>query len=146
MRICFVSKYYLLTIFILIGPAAQADTLNSNRLSVKTDQPGDPQLESKQAEIHYPVVDTEKIMRIFKAAVDRGELKLFEKQIALSALNPQQVEYIYLIGETKPTIKVYSFLNKPLPHPAMPNLYIGGVTATLDEKGHIIEAVMHSHY
>ena len=61
-------------------------------------------------------------------------------------LKPQQVEYIYKIGEQKPIVKVYSLLDKPLPLPTMPDIRVAGVTVILDAKGHIIEAVVHCHH
>jgi hypothetical protein len=139
-------KYFFIFTFIVTGAFSHADTLNGSRFLVKTGLPTGSQSESVQIEIPYPKTNTEQIAQIFKAAVNRGELKLFEATIAFSELKPQHVEYVYRFGETIPTVKVYSLLNKSLPFPAMPEVHIEGVTVILDAKGHIIEAVMHSHY
>ncbi|WP_455196994.1 hypothetical protein [Kaarinaea lacus] len=141
------GKYLYLILFILfICAPVQANSQSQNYFLVKMDQPVESQSESKQTEIFNPSVNTEQVIEIFRAAVNRGELQLFEQKIAFSTLKPQQVEYIYKIGEQKPIVKVYSLLNKPLPLPSMPDIRVEGVTVILDAKGHIIEAVVHCHH
>ena len=137
------GKYRYLMLFMLIFCApVQANSQSHNYFLVKMDQP----VESQQTELIYPSVNAEQVIEIFRAAVNRGELQLFEQQIAFSMLKPQQVEYIYKIGEQKPIVKVYSLLDKPLPLPTMPDIRVAGVTVILDAKGHIIEAVVHCHH
>jgi len=131
--------------FIVTGASSVADPLSGKRLLVKKDQSAGSQKESVQTEIRYPKTNTEQIAEIFKAAVNRGELKLFEAPVAFSELKPQHVEYLYQFGKAVPTVKVYSLLNKSLPLPAMPEIHIKGVTVILNAKGHIIETVMHTH-
>ena len=56
------------------------------------------------------------------------------------------VEFTYTIGKEQPIVKVYSLLIKSMPLPAMPDIHIEGVTVILDEDGHILEAIAHSHH
>ncbi|WP_455220256.1 hypothetical protein [Kaarinaea lacus] len=137
------TKYLYIILFVLCSVSTQADTLTGNYFSVKMEQPLDSPPEPSELECLYPAVDTQKIIKVFKAAVNRGELELFEQTITFSALKPQQVEYTYKVGEEKPTIKVYSLLNETIPLPAMPAMRVEAVTVTLDHKGRIIEAVVH---
>ncbi|WP_455206488.1 hypothetical protein [Kaarinaea lacus] len=138
-------KFLYLVLVSLIGVSAYAETLTTYCLLAKLEPGTATQTESAPGEIPYPQINTDEVIGIFKAAVNRGELILFENQVAYSNLKPQHVEYIYKIGETKPTIKVYSLLNKSMPLPAMPDIHVEGVTVILDAKGHIIEAVVHCH-
>ena len=138
-------KFLYLVLVSLIGVSVHAETLTTCCLMAKLEQDTATQTESAPGEIPHPQINIDEVIGIFKVAVNRGELILFEKQIAYSNLKPQHVEYIYKIGETKPTIKVYSLLNKSMPLPAMPDIHVEGVTVILDAKGHIIEAVVHCH-
>lgn len=115
----------------------------------KTEGPASSWADTKadnRVDIPYPEINTEQVIQVFRKAVERGELKLFEMSVAFSALKPQRVEYIYKIGVKEPTIKVYSLLSKPMPLPAMPDILIDGVTAILDKDGRILEAIVHCHH
>lgn len=140
------GKFLSIILLALCSVSTQAETLTGSYFMVKMERPLDSQPEPSQSDILYPYVNTQKIIEVFKAAVNRGELELFEQTIEFSALRPQQVEFTYKVGEEKPTIKVYSMLNKSMPLPAMPDMRVEAVTVTLDEKGRIIEAVVHVHH
>jgi len=139
----YLYKYLYLVLFALCGVSTQAGTLTGYNLSVKMEQPLDSLSEPSELECLYPAVDIQKIIKVFKAAVNRGELELFAHTINFSALKPRQVKYTYDVGEEKPIIKVYSLLKETIPLPAMPNMRVEAVTATMDDKGRIIEAVVH---
>jgi hypothetical protein len=136
-------KSLCLVLLALCSVSTQADTLTGYNLSVKMEQPLDSLPEPSELECLYPAVNIQKIISVFKAAVNRGELELFAQTISFSALKPRQVKYTYDVGEEKPVIKVYSLLNETIPLPAMPDMRVDAVTATLDDKGRIIEAVVH---
>jgi hypothetical protein len=140
------NKYLHVFLLAFYCVTAQATTQPERCFLVKLDQPVESHTESTTTDILSPQVNPDKVIEIFNAAVSRGELKLFEQQIGISALKPQRVEYIYQVGEQKPTVKVYSLLDKPMPLPAMPEIRIEGVTVILDARGHIIEAVVHCHH
>jgi hypothetical protein len=140
------GKYLSIVLLALCSVSTQAEILTGSHIMVKMERPLDSLPESSQSDILYPSVNTQRIIEVFKAAVDRGELQLFEQTVEFSALRPQQVELTYKVGEEKPTIKVYSMLNKAIPLPAMPDMRVEAVTVTLDGKGRIIEAVVHVHH
>jgi hypothetical protein len=100
----------------------------------------------KRMYLPYPEINTEQVIQVFRKAVERGELQLFEMSVAFSALKPKRVEYTYKIGVKEPTIKVYSLLSKPMPLPAMPDILIEGVTVILSKDGRILEAIVHVHH
>jgi len=140
------QKHLVVILLALYSVSTQADTLTGNFYTVKMEPPLESLPAPSESDVPCPTVDTQKIIEVFKAAVNRGELELFEQTISFSALRPQQVEYTYKVGEEKPTIKVYSLLNKAIPLPAMPEMRVEAVTVTLDHKGRIIEAVVHVHH
>lgn len=137
-------KYCYIVVLIFFSSLVQAQP--KCVLLAKMEESSSARADTKKIDMPYPQVDSEEVVRIFKKAVERGELKLFEMTVAFSALKPQQVEYTYKIGKKEPTIKVYSLLTKPMPLPDMPDILIEGVTVILDKDGHILEAIAHCHH
>ena len=86
------------------------------------------------------------MVEVFKKAVERGELNLFEIIVAFSALEPLRVEYIYYVGEQQPTVKFYSQLKKPIPLSNIPDILIQGVSVIMGKDGRILEAIAHRHH
>ena len=139
-------KYCHLLVLILFSSVVQAH-LNpecTSRVHFKGSTSSLPN--NTNTKIPYPQINTELVVQIFKKAVERGELKLFEVPVSFAELKPQQVEFTYTIGKEQPIVKVYSLLIKSMPLPAMPDIHIEGVTVILDEDGHILEAIAHSHH
>jgi hypothetical protein len=88
---------------------------------------------------HNPI----KTLDVFYRAVNRGELIVFDKKIEKSLLIPMQVEYIYKFDGTKPLVKIYSELRYPVPIPQQTGIKLRGISAILDDTGHIIEVRAH---
>ena len=88
---------------------------------------------------HNPI----KTLDVFYRAVNRGELIVFDKKIEKSLLIPMQVEYIYKFDGTKPLVKIYSELKYPVPIPQQNGIKLKGISAILDDTGHIIEVRAH---
>lgn len=98
---------------------------------------------SEKTDMPYPKIDVIKIFNIFLHAVDQGQMKLFDKRITRNMLEPLRVEYIYTPEDPYPKIRVFSSLLEPFPMPAVPNVYIKGVSGVMDVNGNIIESIAH---
>lgn len=83
------------------------------------------------------------VVEIFLDAVDRGELIVFDNIISRSILDPVQVKYVYTFNQTEPSISVYSLLKQPLAIPGVDNCTAGGIEASLDVDGTIIDSSVH---
>jgi len=93
--------------------------------------------------IPYPRIEIQQVFGIFHAAVDRGELILFEERLTRRCIEARNVIYEYRPGNRYPLIKIYSDIIEPMAVPDMPSMRIIGVTAVLDEDGHVIETIAH---
>lgn len=80
---------------------------------------------------------------IFYQAVNRGELIIFGQKIEKSLLIPMQVEYIYKFDGTKPFVKIYSELKYDVSIAQHPEIKLRGISAVLNNSGHIIETSAH---
>lgn len=98
-----------------------------------------PPLGLTRSLLHDPLQITE----LFLQAVDRGELKVFEYTLDQSMIVPARVEYLYDLESGSSEIIVYSDLKQPLPVPGHDDCYLGGVSASLDRNGTIIETLGH---
>ena len=87
--------------------------------------------------------DPREVVRIFLKAVDRGELMVFDQKLDRSRIIPVRVEYVYELDSLTSRMKVYSELKHPSPVPDHPDCRLRGVSAILDNYGHIIETVAH---
>ena len=139
-------KISYIVVLVFFSSLVHAHTQPKCTLLAKAEGPASSRGDTKKIDIPYPQVNSEQVILVFKKAVERGELKLFEMTVAFSALKPQQVEYTYKIGKKEPTVKVYSLLTKPIPLPDMPDILIEGVTVIMDRDGHILEAIVHCHH
>ena len=83
------------------------------------------------------------VVEIYLQAVDRGELVVFGRKLNKSMLVPVRDEYVYELKTVIPRVKVYSELKLPMPVPGQENCKLGGVSATLDAKGRIIDTQAH---
>ena len=90
-------------------------------------------------EKHEPL----KIIEIFYKAVDRGELIVFEQILDRTVLIPLRVEYVYELDGSKPIVKIYSEIKKPMPIAEHGGILLRGISAILDGDGHIIEIRAH---
>ena len=93
--------------------------------------------------IPYPAIDPQQVVDVFMAAVGRGELLVFGEAVAVDALDPRQVEYVYALETRLPTVRVHAILNQPLSIPGAPNVRGTAVTGVLDEMGRIVDSVLH---
>ena len=91
----------------------------------------------------YPKINVREVFGIFLKAVDLGQMQLFDKTLTREMLHPLKVEYIYTLEDQYPTVNVYSELLKPISLPAMPDVYIIGVSGIMDVSGNIIESIAH---
>ena len=83
------------------------------------------------------------VVRIFFKAVDRGELIVFDQRLDRSMINPVRVEYAYELDSNTSRMKVYSELRQPAPVPGHPDCALRGVSAILDNYGHITDIEAH---
>ena len=84
-----------------------------------------------------------KIIEIFYKAVDRGELIVFEQTLDRTVFIPLRVEYVYELDGSKPTVKIYLEIKKPIPIADHEGILLRGISAILDGSGHIIEIRAH---
>ena len=83
----------------------------------------------------YPKINVREVFGIFLKAVDLGQMQLFYKTLTR--------EMLYTLEDQYPTVNVYSELLKPISLPAMPDVYIIGVSGIMDVSGNIIESIAH---
>jgi hypothetical protein len=96
-----------------------------------------------EAILPYPKINVREVFGIFLKAVDLGQMQLFDKTLTREMLHPLKVEYVYTTEDLYPTVNVYSELLKPIPLPAMPDVYIMGVSGIMDVSGNITESIAH---
>jgi hypothetical protein len=93
--------------------------------------------------IPYPAIDPQQVVDVFMAAVGRGELLVFNEPLAVDALDPRQVEYVYTLETRLPTVRVHAILRQPFPIPGAPNVRGTAVTGVLDWMGRIVDSILH---
>ena len=135
-------RIYLLIMLLLGNSAVFADSPCVDLLA-KLDIHREQQESSSETVLPYPKINVREVFRIFLQAVDLGQMQLFDKTLTREMLQPQKVQYSYTPEDLYPTVNVYSALLKPIPLPAMPDVYIIGVSGILDVGGNIIESIAH---
>ena len=93
--------------------------------------------------IPQPENKFDEVVDIFLAAVDRGELIVFDNTISRDMLDPVQVKYIYSFNDEDPSISIYSLLKQPLKIPGVDDCTAGAIEVLLDIDGTIIDASIH---
>ena len=83
------------------------------------------------------------IIEIFYNAVNRGELIVFEQKLDKDMITPFRVEYVYELNGTAPTVIIYSELKTSIPIRLHEGIKLRGISAILDNDGHIIEIRAH---
>ena len=90
-----------------------------------------------------PCLDTGRVLALFLAAVDRGELSLFGVRLGRDQVTPARVELVQDLRTGTTTRKVYAEIDEPLPCPGHPDYVIEGITATLTAENRIGEIEAH---
>ncbi len=121
---------HLLIVFLLLAAGFSLASVNTSSEYLKKPLP-------------QPHNNYEQVVKMFLLAVDRGELVVFENTITRSMLEPQQVKYVYTLDNNEPIISIYSLLRQPIKIPGMPDCTAGGLEATLDMNGNIINSSVH---
>jgi hypothetical protein len=88
------------------------------------------------------IAEPEMILQSYFAAVDRGELRSFERKLGRADINPVHVQYNYMIATGSLEIKIYSQLKEPVPMPGQPDYQVIGVCSAM-EHGRIVETESH---
>lgn len=88
------------------------------------------------------IAGAETIVLGYLDAVDRGELRIFNRKLERSEIIPVRVEYIYEIAKGKMEIRVYSNLKEPAANTNQPGSKVYGVNSTI-EDGRIVETESH---
>ena len=127
-------KKYLFLTFILVNASVLAESTHIGALAKLDKQNKHPDY-STQSAVPYPNIDVFKVFNIFLAAVDRGQLKLFDETLSREMLVPIRLEYVYTAELSYPMIKVYSELKEPMPLPSVPGANIIGVSGIMDLSG-----------
>lgn len=89
------------------------------------------------------------VIKLYFEAIDRGELKVFNKVITRSQLVPVNVVYEYKVNSGTPDInvyKVFSEFKEPIKFPAEFNgdfPGVSGIKAIINPYGKIIETEIH---
>jgi len=134
---------YFILIPVLYGiSSALVDAKCINQLASLNIPDARPEATS-QTVIPYPRINVSDIFSIFFRAVDLGQLQLFDKILTRDMLIPLKVEYIYTRDDLYPTVNVFSELREPISLPAMPDVYIVGVTGVMDVNGNIVDSIAH---
>ena len=88
------------------------------------------------------IAGAETIVREYLDAVDRGELRTFDRTLARSEIIPLKVEYSYQIASGTMEIKVYSNLKEPVAVPNQPGAEVRGICSIMDD-GKIVQTESH---
>ena len=88
-------------------------------------------------------LDTGRVLTLFLAAVDRGELSLFGVTLQRDQVTPARVELVLDLRTGATTRKVYAEIDEPLPCPGHPEYVIEGITATLTAENRIGQTEAH---
>ncbi len=90
-----------------------------------------------------PCLDTRRVLDLFLAAVDRGELSLFGVRLGRDEVTPARVELVQDLRTGTTTRKVHAEIDEPLPCPGHTDYVIEGITATLTGENRIGEIEIH---
>lgn len=88
------------------------------------------------------IAGAETIVRDYLDAVDRGELRTFDRKLERDEIIPIRVEYNYQIATGTMEIKVYSNLKEPLVVPGQAGMVVRSVCSIVDD-GKIVETESH---
>lgn len=121
-------KIFFIPLILLIG------FLNSGYTAKGTYCPTDP------SRPHIAGVET--IVSGYLEAVDRGELRSFNRELGRSEIVPVRVEYVYEIASGTMEINVYSNLKDHMPVPNQPGARVHSVNSII-EDGKIVETESH---
>jgi hypothetical protein len=135
-------KIFIVIILLFVNSGVFAETKCFGYLAKLDTQSNQPGITS-QTILPYPKIDIEEVFNIFLRAVDQGQMRLFDKTLTRDILDPIRVEYIYTPEDPYPRINVFSELLIPMPLPAMPDVFIMGVTGVMDVDGNIKESIAH---
>jgi len=135
-------RIYLLLSLMLVNPIVFAERTCVGLLA-KLERQGFQSEIPTETVLPYPKINVREVFGIFLKAVDLGQMQLFDKTLTREMLHPLKVEYIYTPEDLYPTVNVYSELLKPIPLPAMPDVYIMGVSGIMDVSGNITESIAH---
>jgi hypothetical protein len=135
-------RTFILIILLFVNESVFTESIYIGNLA-KMDTPGNQSEYGSQTDMPYPNVNVDEVFNIFLHAVDRGQLKLFDKTLSRDMLKPLRVEYVYTSESPYPMVKVYSALKEPMPLPSMPEANIIGVSAVMDASGNILETAAH---
>ena len=102
-----------------------------------------PCLDPALKTIPQPEDKFQEVVDVFLAAVDRGELVIFDKKITRSMLDPVEVKYVYKYDGADPAISIFSLLTTSLEIPGVPECAAGGIEALLAIDGTIIDSTVH---
>lgn len=85
----------------------------------------------------------QEIVTIYLKAVDRGELQVIKVTLDRSMIIPRHVEYVYMLDNPAPMLKVYSRLKQEMSLPENNDCWVKAVNSTLSVDGHILETAVH---
>ncbi len=88
------------------------------------------------------IAGAQSILNAYLEAVDRGELRTFDRNLERSEIIPVQVQYNYQIASETMEIRVYSDLKEPVPVPGQPGALVQSVNSII-EDGKIVETESH---
>ena len=88
------------------------------------------------------VAGAETAVDAYLKAVDRGELKVFDKKIDRSRINPARVEYFYEIASGTTEIRAHTNLKDYMAVPNQPGAKVRSVSSVI-EDGKIVETESH---
>ena len=83
------------------------------------------------------------IVNMFLQHLDNSDLSLLGQSINSDNLLPQRVSFNYQIQNDKLNVDIYNVLVSPLPVPEQADLFISGITVTVDDNGVIEDVKAH---
>lgn len=89
---------------------------------------------------HIAGADT--VVQGYLEAVDRGELRSFDRKLDRSEIIPVRVEYVYEIASEAMEISVFSNLKVHMPVPNQPGAVVHSVNSVIQD-GKIVETESH---
>ncbi len=92
------------------------------------------------------LVQVQDILDLFNAAVERGEVIVFDEALRADFITPRRVEVAFDLEHNRRQFKVYSELKRKLKVPGVQDCYYRHITSLLDDRGKIIETIAHISY
>ena len=83
------------------------------------------------------------VVKVFLAAVDRGEVEVFGHILKRAMLIPLRVEYLYELDTLDVSVKIFATLSHPIAVPQLQGMNIFAVSAILDSQGDVTEVSAH---